>query len=93
MIGQVIGAPPITATRRSVIFRSAGIERVFTFCRAASASRSVASEKAPAPAAAIPARLKKDRRPTRDSRTGFMETSWTPVRALTRASRGFRAMI
>ena len=72
MIGQVIGALPMTATRRSVIFRSAGIERVLTFCRAASASRSVAKERAEAPAAAIPADLKKDRRPTRASRMGFM---------------------
>src|SRR5512143_859850 len=72
-IGQVIGASPTTATRRSVIFRSDGFERVLTFWRAASASRPVAKPSAPAPAAAIPADLKKDRRPTRLSSTGFIE--------------------
>src|SRR6187402_2248716 len=36
MIGHVIGAPPITATRRSVIFRSDGFELVLMFCASAS---------------------------------------------------------
>src|SRR3970040_308845 len=71
--GQVIGAFPTTKTRRSGIFRWDGFEAVWTVSSAASASRSLASPRAPAPAAAIPADLKKERRPTRASSTGFME--------------------
>src|SRR5436309_6073444 len=32
MIGHVIGARPMTSTRRSVIFKSDGLELVLTFC-------------------------------------------------------------
>src|SRR3954467_7990754 len=57
MRGQVIGAPPITATRRSVIFRSDGFEFVLIFCPSASSGSGaavrvvLASE--PTPSAAI----------------------------------------
>src|SRR5260370_40973113 len=50
MIGQVIGARATTATRRSVIFRSDGLEFVLVFCRAASSVLS-AQKAAPRPAA------------------------------------------
>src|SRR2546427_151566 len=36
MIGHVIGARPTTSTRRSVIFKSDGLELVLTFCTTAS---------------------------------------------------------
>src|SRR5712691_5655139 len=48
--GQVIGARATTATRRSVIFRSDGLELVLVFCRAASSVLS-AQKAAPRPAA------------------------------------------
>src|SRR5712692_8764712 len=50
MRGQVIGARATTATRRSVIFRSDGLELVLVFCRAASSVLS-AQKAAPRPAA------------------------------------------
>src|SRR3954467_11928861 len=57
MIGQVIGAPPTTATRRSVIFRSDGFEFVLMFCPSAStgsgAAVCVVLASDPAPSAAI----------------------------------------
>ncbi len=92
MSGQVIGASPTTATRRSVILRSAGFEAVCTAPSAASASRSVARERTEAPAAAIPADLKKDRRPTRASSTGFMEDLPAPGEGA-HTFRRFRAII
>src|SRR6266700_6278121 len=48
--GQVIGARATTATRRSVILRSDGLEFVLVFCRAAS-SVSLDQKAAPRPAA------------------------------------------
>src|SRR5262245_10828752 len=48
--GQVIGARATTATRRSVIFRSDGLELVLVFCTAASSVWS-AQKAAPRPAA------------------------------------------
>src|SRR5206468_11077329 len=36
MMGHVIGARPMTSTRRSVILKSDGLELVFTFCRTVS---------------------------------------------------------
>ena len=84
MSGQVIGASPTIATRRSVILSSEGLEAGLTLPRAASASRSVAKPTAPAPAAAIPTDLKKDRRPTRAStRRLHGEPPARPVGALT----------
>ena len=40
MIGQVIGALATTATRRSVIFRSEGLEAVFVYWSAEAAAPS-----------------------------------------------------
>ncbi len=58
MIGQVMGARETTATRRSVIFRSEGLEPVLTFCTAPSSVLSVHN------AAAAPAALRRNpRRP------------------------------
>src|ERR1700693_2188311 len=57
--GQVMGARAITSTRRSVIFRSEGLELVLTFCGCAS-RRSSAQNAAPIVPAA---RLRKERRP------------------------------
>src|SRR6266571_2763163 len=48
--GQVIGARATTATRRSVIFKSDGLELVLVFCTAASKVLS-AQKAAPRPAA------------------------------------------
>src|SRR5438046_891212 len=56
MRGQVIGARATTATRRSVIFRSEGLELVLVFCRAASRVLS-AQKAAPRPAARTLRRL------------------------------------
>src|SRR5580704_8287453 len=57
--GQVMGARAITNTRRSVIFRSEGLELVLTFCGCAS-RRSSAQNAAPMVPAA---RLRKPRLP------------------------------
>src|SRR5690349_4900195 len=51
MIGQVMGARTMVATRRSVIFRSEGLEFLFTFWTAASRVSSAQNPAARAPAA------------------------------------------
>src|SRR6266851_550361 len=68
IIGQVIGARPMTNTRRSVIFRPEGLELVLTFCESASSvsspgvfARRLANEAA-APTAAA-ACFRNERRP------------------------------
>src|SRR5579863_3460685 len=58
MMGQVMGARLTTATRRSVIFNSPGLELVLTFCGRASR---VSSSAKPAPKAPVAPR-KNDRR-------------------------------
>src|SRR5436309_14963789 len=66
MIGHVIGARPTTSTRRSVIFKSDGLELVLTFCGIAS-NMSVADAMVdrlahdPTPAATVC--FRKERRP------------------------------
>jgi hypothetical protein len=60
MSGTVIGAPLITATRRSVIFSCEGMELRWTFLTAPSTSSAVSQPVAPTPAAAMPKDLKKD---------------------------------
>src|SRR5258706_3665693 len=76
MIGQVKGAPVTTATRRSVIFRSEGMEALLTVGTAPSRSRSVRRLVAPSPAVARPIFLKKLRRSTRSCTARFMIASW-----------------
>src|SRR5262245_38124829 len=67
MIGHVIGAPPTTATRRSVILRSEGFEFVLMFCPSASIGSGAAAraDRAidPTPSAAM-VLLRNDRRPS-----------------------------
>src|SRR3989441_7388617 len=75
MIGQVMGARVTTATRRSVILSSDGIELLLTFWPAPSRSSSERRLAAPSPAAAAPSLLKKDRRPTRSRTALFMVAS------------------
>src|SRR5579862_5718356 len=70
--GQVIGAFVTTATRRSVIFRSDGLEFVLVFCGAAS-SVSSAQKAAPSPQASEPAvDRRKFRRPVNFAVVVFM---------------------
>src|SRR5579862_3299095 len=68
MSGHVIGARATTATRRSVIFKSEGLELVLVFC--GRASRVSSAQK---PAASAPAPFRKERRPARLD--GFMMDS------------------
>src|SRR5205809_2636905 len=72
MIGQVMGARVTTATRRSMILSSEGMELLLTFWTAPSRSSSDRRRVAPSPAAAAPSLLKKDRRPTRSCTARFM---------------------
>src|SRR5919109_1101157 len=66
MIGHVIGAPAITATRRSVIFSADGSDaRLTLVCTSPAAASAAASPvNAIAPAALTPTVLKNDRRST-----------------------------
>src|SRR5215471_17698510 len=67
MIGHVMGARPMVSTRRSVIFRSEGLECVLVFCGRAS---SVSSAQKPAPARE--AAFRKARRGAWDLRNDFI---------------------
>src|ERR1700691_5522941 len=70
--GHVIGAFVTTATRKSVIFRSDGLELVLVFCGAAS-SVSSAQKEAPSPHASVPAvDRRKFRRPVNFAVAVFM---------------------
>src|SRR5271165_3064408 len=60
IIGSVIGAPRKVATRRSVIFSCEGFEFLLTFCTAPSRVSSDQKDVA----AAAPANLKRERRPS-----------------------------
>src|SRR5216683_2702678 len=71
--GQTKGASLTTATRRSVIFKSEGLELRLTFCTAAS---SVSSDQKPAPAATAADR-RKLRRP--NPRCDFMLSILLPL--------------
>ena len=75
MIGQVMGARVTTATRRSVILSSEGIELLLTFWTAPSRFSSERRLAAPSPAAAAPSLPKKARRPTRSRTARFMVAS------------------
>src|SRR5258706_15612644 len=78
MSGHVIGAFSTTATRRSVILRSDGIELRCTFAGAASMSASVRRPNAEAPAAALAMDVKNERRSRRRSTAGFMAAPSDP---------------
>src|SRR5262245_58305459 len=87
MIGHVIGALTMTATRRSVIFSSDGFDAVRTCCVMASRSSWVTNPDAPtlaaptlaapalaapSPAAAAPTRFTNSRRSNRRATEGFI---------------------
>src|SRR4051812_28474377 len=82
MSGQVMGAFSTTATRRSVILRSEGIELRWTFAGAASRSASLSRPNAEAPAAALPMEVKNDRRSGRRTTAGFMRPPFGPIAGL-----------
>ena len=84
--GQVMGAPTIVATRRSVILSSEAIELRLTFWTAPSSSASPRMPMAEAPAAAAPADLKKVRRSSWRCTDGFMGSEGEKPRVL-----GFRS--
>src|SRR6476661_3252165 len=80
MIGTVIGAPAITATRKSVIFSAEGSDDRLTFdwTKEEAASAAAFPFSAIAPAAVRPSVLKNERRPAPlgDSSSSFCATAF-----------------
>src|ERR1017187_3068192 len=83
MSGQVMGARATTATRRSVIFKSEGLELVLVFCGRASR---VWSAQKPAPSAPTP--FKNERRAEDFAKSAFMSGMLSPFGVPGPAIRG-----